>query len=253
MTTGPAGRQTGRLTAKTVVITGGARGQGAAHAERLAREGARVFACDVLHEEGTALAERLRAERLDVSYRGLDVTDASAWQALADEVGRIDVLVNNAGIIHVSPIQEQARDAWDTLLAVNLTGAMLGIQAVTPAMRDPDGASGGSVINIASIFGVVGAPGYAAYCASKAGLMALTKVAALELAAGNIRVNAIVPGGVSTPMNEHEKEGGVIPDTPLRRRAHPSEISGAVVFLASDDSSFVTGTELVVDGGYLAH
>ena len=90
------------------------------------------------------------------------------------------------------------------------------------------------MINIASIFGVVGAPGYAAYCASKAGLIALTKVAALELAENNIRVNVIVPGGVSTPMNEHEKEGGVIPDTPLRRRAHPSEISGAVVFLASD-------------------
>ena len=108
------------------------------------------------------------------------------------------------------------------------------------------------MINIASIFGVVGAPGYAAYCASKAGLIALTKVAALELAGDNIRVNVIVPGGVSTPMNEHEKEGGVIPDTPLRRRARPSEISGSVVFLASEDSSFVTGSELVVDGGYLA-
>jgi 3alpha(or 20beta)-hydroxysteroid dehydrogenase len=151
-------------------------------------------------------------------------------------------------IIHVAPISEQARGAWDATLAVNLTGAMLGIQAVVPGMRS----RGGSVINIASIFGVVGAPGYAAYCASKAGLIALTKVAALELAEDNIRVNVIVPGGVSTPMNEHEKEGGVIPDTPLRRRAHPSEISGAVVFLASEDSSFVTGSELVVDGGYLA-
>ena len=238
----------GRLTGKTVLITGGARGQGAAHAERLAREGATVFACDVLHDEGGALAERLRGDGLDVTYRGLDVTDATAWQVLVKEIGRIDVLINNAGIIHVAPIQEQARGAWDATLAVNLTGAMLGIQAVVPGMRS----RGGSVINIASIFGVVGAPGYAAYCASKAGLIALTKVAALELAGDNIRVNVIVPGGVSTPMNEHEKEGGVIPDTPLRRRAHPSEISGAVVFLASEDSSFVTGSELVVDGGYLA-
>ncbi len=256
MTSGAAGRLTGRLTDKTVVITGGARGQGAAHAERLAREGAKVFACDVLDEEGSAVADRLRGDGLDVSYCGLDVTDAAAWQALVDKIGQasggVDVLINNAGIIHVAPIQEQPRDAWDRLLAVNLTGAMLGIQAVTPGMRDRKSSRGGSVINIASIFGVVGAPGYAAYCASKAGLMALTKVAALELAADNIRVNAIVPGGVSTPMNEHEKEGGVIPDTPLGRRAHPSEISGAVVFLASDDSSFVTGTELVVDGGYLA-
>jgi 3alpha(or 20beta)-hydroxysteroid dehydrogenase len=238
----------GRLTGKTVLITGGARGQGAAHAERLAREQATVFACDVLHDEGAALAERLRGEGLDVTYRDLDVTEATAWQALCREIGRVDVLINNAGIIYVAPISEQARGAWDATLAVNLTGAMLGIQAVVPGMRS----RGGSVINIASIFGVVGAPGYAAYCASKAGLIALTKVAALELAGDNIRVNAIVPGGVSTPRNEHAKEGGVIPDTPLRRRAHPSEISGAVVFLASEDSSFVTGSELVVDGGYLA-
>jgi 3alpha(or 20beta)-hydroxysteroid dehydrogenase len=244
MTSGAAGR----LTGKTVLITGGARGQGAAHAERLAREGATVFACDVLHEEGAALAERLRGDGLDVTYRGLDVTDATAWQALVGEISPVDVLVNNAGIIHVAAIQDQPRGAWNATLAVNLTGAMLGIQAVVPQMRN----HAGSVINIASIFGVVGAPGYAAYCASKAGLIALTKVAALELAGDGIRVNVIVPGGVSTPMNEHEKEGGVIPDTPLRRRAHPSEISGAVVFLASDDSSFVTGSELVVDGGYLA-
>jgi 3alpha(or 20beta)-hydroxysteroid dehydrogenase len=248
MTSGAAGR----LSGKTVLITGGARGQGAAHAERLAREGATVFASDVLHDEGGALAERLSGEGLDVTYRDLDVTEATAWQALCREIGQktggIDVLINNAGIIHVAPLEEQARGVWDTTLAVNLTGAMLGIQAVVPGMRS----RGGSVINIASIFGVVGAPGYAAYCASKAGLIALTKVAALELAGDNIRVNVIVPGGVSTPMNEHEKEGGVIPDTPLRRRAHPSEISGAVVFLASEDSSFVTGSELVVDGGYLA-
>ena len=244
MTSGAAGR----LTGKTVLITGGARGQGATHAERLAREGATVFACDVLHEEGGTLAERLRGDGLDVTYRGLDVTDATAWQVLVGEIGRIDVLVNNAGIIHVAPIRSRPRAAWDATLAVNLTGAMLGIQAVLPGMRS----RGGSIINIASIFGVVGAPGYAAYCASKAGLIALTKVAALELAEDNIRVNVIIPGGVSTPMNEHEKEGGVIPDTPLRRRAHPSEISGAVVFLASEDSSFVTGSELVVDGGYLA-
>jgi NAD(P)-dependent dehydrogenase (short-subunit alcohol dehydrogenase family) len=239
---------TGRLSGKTALIAGGARGQGAAHVERLAREGATVFSCDVLHDEGAALAERLAGEGLDVTYRGLDVTEATAWQELCQEIGRVDVLVNNAGVIHIAPIEEQARGAWDATLAVNLTGAMLGIQAVVPGMRR----RGGSVINIASIFGVVGAPGYAAYCASKAGLVALTKVAALELAGDNIRVNAIVPGGVSTPMNENEKEGGVIPDTPLRRRALPSEISGAVVFLASEDSSFVTGSELVVDGGYLA-
>ena len=238
----------GTLAGKNVLITGGARGQGAAHTERLAREGARVFAADVLDDEGVALAERLQHAGLDVTYRRLDVTDAAAWQVVVEEMGEVDVLVNNAGIISVAPVAEQERRAWDAVLAVNLTGAMLGLQAVTPLMTG----RGGSVVNIASIFGVVGAPGYAAYCASKAGLIALTKVAALELAEHGIRVNAIVPGGVSTPMNEHEQEGGVIPDTPLRRRARPGEISGAVLFLASEDSSFVTGSELVVDGGYLA-
>ena len=249
MTSGAAGR----LTGKTVLITGGARGQGAAHAERLAREGATVFACDVLHDEGGALAERLQGDGSGRDLPGPGRDRRGRMAGARREIGRVDVLINNAGIIHVAPIEEQARGVWDTTLAVNLTGAMLGIQAVVPGMRSPSGSGqGGSVINIASIFGVVGAPGYAAYCASKAGLIALTKVAALELAGDNIRVNVIVPGGVSTPMNEHEKEGGVIPDTPLRRRAHPSEISGAVVFLASEDSSFVTGSELVVDGGYLA-
>jgi 3alpha(or 20beta)-hydroxysteroid dehydrogenase len=112
---------------------------------------------------------------------------------------------------------------------------------------------GGSIVNVASVFGVVGAVGYVACCASKGALIALTKTAALELAADGIRVNVSCPGGVSTPMNEHEKEGGVIPRTPMGPRAYVSEISRAVAFLASDDSSFTTGTEMIIDGGFLAH
>jgi NAD(P)-dependent dehydrogenase (short-subunit alcohol dehydrogenase family) len=238
-----------RLEGRVAIVTGAARGQGASHAERLAREGARVVGVDVLDEAGEETAARLRGDGLDVAYRHLDVTDPAGWKALVAGCERLDVLVNNAGIIHVAPLLEESLEDWNRLLAVNATGTLLGMQAAIPAMR---AAGGGSIVNVASIFGVTGSEGYVAYTASKAAIVAMTKTAALEHAADRIRVNAICPGGVSTPMNENEPEGGVVPLTPLGRRAHVSEISGAVAYLASDDASFVTGTELVIDGGYLA-
>ena len=238
-----------RLEGRVAIVTGGARGQGASHAERLAREGAAVVSVDVLDDAGEATAARLRDDGLDVTYRHLDVTDPDGWRAIVDGCARLDVLVNNAGIIHVASLAEERLGDWNRLLAVNATGTLLGMQAAIPAMRT---AGGGSIVNVASIFGVTGSEGYVAYTASKAAIIAMTKTAALELAADGIRVNAICPGGVSTPMNEQEPEGGVVPLTPLGRRAHVSEISGAVAYLASDDASFVTGTELVIDGGYLA-
>ena len=238
-----------RLEGRVAIVTGGARGQGASHAERLAREGAAVVSVDVLDDAGEATAARLRDDGLDVTYRHLDVTDPDGWRAIVDGCARLDVLVNNAGIIHVASLAEERLEDWNRLLAVNATGTLLGMQAAIPAMRT---AGGGSIVNVASIFGVTGSEGYVAYTASKAAIIAMTKTAALELAADGIRVNAICPGGVSTPMNEQEPEGGVVPLTPLGRRAHVSEISGAVAYLASDDASFVTGSELVIDGGYLA-
>ena len=242
----------GRLAGRVAIVTGGARGQGLSHAERLAREGATVITGDVLDEPGEEAAAGLRAEGLDVTYRHLDVTSPADWTAAAADAtarGPLRVLVNNAGVIHVTPLLDETLEAWNRLLAVNTTGALLGMQAAIPAMK---AAGGGSIINVASIFGVNASEGYAAYTASKAAIIALTKTAALEHAADRIRVNAICPGGVSTPMNENEPEGGVVPLTPLGRRAQPGEISGAVAYLASDDASFVTGTELVIDGGYLA-
>jgi NAD(P)-dependent dehydrogenase (short-subunit alcohol dehydrogenase family) len=243
----------GRLAGKVAVVTGGARGQGAAHARRLGEEGACVLAADVLDAEGEATAAALRAEGLRIEFLHLDVTQPRDWSlavtAARERFGGLDVLVNNAGIIHVNPLVEETLDDWNAVLAVNVTGVLLGMQAAIPALQER---GGGSIVNISSVFGLAGASGYVAYCASKAAVLAMTRTAALEHAQDGIRVNAVCPGGVRTPMNEHEAGGGVVPLTPMGRRAEVREITGTVLFLAGDDSTFVTGTEIVVDGGYLA-
>jgi NAD(P)-dependent dehydrogenase (short-subunit alcohol dehydrogenase family) len=243
---------TRRLEGRTAIITGGARGQGAAHGLRLAEEGAAVILGDILEEAGEAHAAQLRAAGHDVRFLRLDVTDPRDWDAavtLAEAAhGGLDVLVNNAGVVRVAPIVEESDDGWSTTMAVNATGVFYGMRAAIPALQRR---GGGSIINIASIYGPVGAPRYVAYTASKGAVLAMTKVAALEHARDRIRVNAICPGPVRTPMSEEEGDASV-DITPLRRRAEPEEISAAVAFLASDDAVYVTGAELAVDGGYLA-
>jgi NAD(P)-dependent dehydrogenase (short-subunit alcohol dehydrogenase family) len=243
----------GRLDGKVAVVTGGARGQGAAHARRLAAEGACVVTADVLDAEGEATAADLRAVGLNVEFVRVDVTSPADWAVAVgtatERFGGLDVLVNNAGIVHVNPLLEERLEDWNALLAVNVTGVLLGMQAAIPAMRER---GGGSIVNISSVFGLAGASGYVAYCASKAAVVTMTKTAALEHAADGIRVNAVCPGGVRTAMNEDEPGGGVVPLTPMGRRAAVSEIAGTVLFLAGDDATFITGAEIVVDGGYLA-
>ena len=242
----------GRLEGKVALVTGGARGLGAAFTRRLAEEGARVLAGDILDGEGEKAAADLKALGLAVDFQHLDVTSPADWRtavgAAEARFGGLDVLVNNAGIIHINPLLDETLEDWNALLAVNMTGVLLGMQAAIPALRARDG---GSIINISSIFGLAGASHYIAYCASKAAIMAMTRTAALEHASDRIRVNAVCPGGVRTPMSDQEGPG-VVPFTPLGRRAEPREIAGMVLFLASDDSTFVTGADLVVDGGYLA-
>jgi 3alpha(or 20beta)-hydroxysteroid dehydrogenase len=242
-----------RLDQRVALITGGSRGQGAAHAQRLASEGATVILGDVLDDEGRITQKGLEAQGFDATYLHLDVADPQSWRDARDLIderhGRLDILVNNAGIIHVANIADETLEAWNQLLSVNLTGAFLGLHTMIPLLRK---GIRPSVVNTSSIFGPSGAVGNAAYAASKAGLLGLSRTAALELAPDGIRVNALVPGGVSTPMNELEPEGGVVAETPLGRRAKPEELAAAVAYLVSDDASFVTGTELVVDGGFMA-
>jgi 3alpha(or 20beta)-hydroxysteroid dehydrogenase len=243
---------TARLEGKAALITGGARGQGAAHGRRLAEEGAAVILGDILEDAGQAHARELRATGHDIHFQRLDVTAPEDWnaavQAAESRFGQLDVLVNNAGVVRVAPIVDESDDGWHATMAVNATGVFYGMRAAIPALRRN---GGGSIINIASIYGPVGAPGYVAYTASKGAVIAMTKVAALEHAQDHIRVNAICPGPVRTPMSEQEGDASV-DITPLRRRAEPEEISSAVAFLASDDAIYITGAELAVDGGYLA-
>lgn len=247
----------GRVEGKRVLISGGARGQGAAHGSLLAEEGARVLLGDILDEEGERHAAELAGGGLDVSYSHLDVTkagDREAAVALAETTfGGLDVVVNNAGIAAFAGAAEATDEEWERVIAVNQTGVFYGMRAAIPALRR---AGGGSIVNISSAGGIAGMPGYFAYQASKAAVIMMTRAAAVEYAQDSIRVNSICPGLIYTPMTLGEPEEAVqanIADTPLNRGGEPIEVSYGVLYLASDESSFVTGTELVIDGGYLAH
>jgi NAD(P)-dependent dehydrogenase (short-subunit alcohol dehydrogenase family) len=251
----------GRLDGKVAVITGAARGQGAAEARLFAREGARLVLGDVLDEPLRKLAEELGAAGHAVLARRHDVTLEEDWDAAlaegVDRFGQIDVLINNAGIADPAGIEEVTREIWDRVIAVNQTGVWLGMKAVIPAMRR---AGGGSIINISSIFGLVGSGACAAYHSTKGAVRLLTKTAALQYAPEGIRVNSIHPGFIDTPMiqdaappeiAEHADQV-VAAMTPLGRMGTSEEIAYGALYLASDESSFVTGAELVIDGGVTA-
>ena len=245
----------GRVRGKRFIVTGGARGMGACHARHLAEEGAAVVIGDVLDEEGIDLVDELQADGLEVRYTHLDVTDEASWKAAVDgavaRLGAIDGLVNNAGVTGTPGGPEvEDLDAWNATVAVNQTGAYLGLRAVVPHLR---AAGGGSVVNVSSILGFIGDGDYFAYSATKGALRLMTRSAALKYAPDGIRVNSVCPGMVRTPMNEAEVDAdGYVANTPMRRMAEPVEVSKAVLFLLSDDAGFITGSDLVIDGGYLA-
>jgi 3alpha(or 20beta)-hydroxysteroid dehydrogenase len=238
----------GRLAGKVAVVSGGARGMGASHVHALVREGAKVVFGDILDTEGEAVAKEVGDA---ARYVHLDVTQADDWQrvvgAAVDEFGGVDILVNNAGIINVGLIEDYELSEWHRILDINLTGVFLGIRAVVGPMKL---AGRGSIINISSIEGIAGTIACHGYTASKFAVRGLTKSTAMELGPSGIRVNSIHPGLIKTPMTDW------VPDdlfqTALGRAADPNEVSNLVVYLASDESSYSTGSEFVVDGGCTA-
>ena len=243
----------GRVQGRVAIVTGGGRGQGAAEAALLVREGASVLIGDVLIEDGEAHAQALSAEGLDVRFLPLDVTDPEHWATAVETCrtwkGRLDILVNNAGIINRTTVSSTALDAWKRVLDVNLTGAFLGIQAAVPLMSE---GGGGSIVNISSNSGFSGHYD-PAYTASKWGLRGLTRSSAMEFARAGIRVNAICPGLVVTELNRNSPHlQPMIEMTPMRRSGAPEEIAELVLFLASDASGFITGEDIVIDGGFTA-
>lgn len=234
-----------RLAGKTAIVTGGARGIGAAVVRALAAEGARVVVTDVLDEEGKRLADELGAT---VSYRHLDVTDEAAWRevvaATEREHGPVAVLVNNAGIVDFGAIEEQSPESFRRLLEVNLVGPWLGMRATLPSLRR---AGGGCVVNVSSTAGLMGYVNLGGYVASKWGLRGLTKTAALEFAKDKVRVVSVHPGPIRTPMTGG-MDDSVAADQPIPRFGEPDEVAAMVRFLVTE-ATYSTGSEFVVDGG----
>ncbi|HYG57207.1 MAG TPA: SDR family NAD(P)-dependent oxidoreductase [Symbiobacteriaceae bacterium] len=245
-----------RLNGKVAIVTGGASGIGLATVERMAREQAKVLLADYART-GLEVAAELKGKGYAVEFFHVDVSSeeqVSAMVAKAVELwGRLDIMVANAGIGSLGKADELALESWNQVLGVNLTGVFLCAKHAIPAMRKH---GGGSIINTASILGHVGFPGATAYAAAKAGVVNLTHNLAIDYAKENIRVNAVCPGFIATPMVQgaltEEQAKGIAAMHPMGRLGRAEEVANAILFLASDEASFVTGSSLFVDGGYTA-
>ncbi|MCH2509759.1 MAG: glucose 1-dehydrogenase [Dehalococcoidia bacterium] len=247
-----------RLQGKVALITGAARGQGAEEARMFAKEGAKVVLADVTDQEGTAVAAEIAEMGGDALYVHLDVTNEDEWDAAVQSAvasfGKLDILVNNAGIWRRGHVLETSSDQWDDIMDVNAKGVFLGTKAAIPEMRK---AGGGSVVNISSTAGLVGSKTSAAYSASKGAVRIFTKSTAVQYAAEGIRANSIHPGPIDTDMGDQvwpdaASKAASVTRTALNRMGTPEDIAYGALYLASDESSFVTGSELVIDGGVTA-
>lgn len=249
----------GRLDGKVALISGGARGQGATEARMMAHEGAKVVFGDLLDAEGRQVEAAIRAAGGDATYVHLDVTSENSWRAAVETAertyGKLNVLVNNAGIYIRKRIEETTEDDLEQIMAVNIKGVFLGVKHAIPAMRR---AGGGSIVNISSTAGLVGNPyGSPSYTATKGAVRLFTKSTALQHAQDNIRCNSVHPGPIDTamldqamgPASERQER---LSRVPLGHVGRPEDIAYGVIYLASDESSFVTGSELVIDGGSTA-
>jgi NAD(P)-dependent dehydrogenase (short-subunit alcohol dehydrogenase family) len=252
----------GRLAGKVAIITGASGGIGEATALRFAEEGARVMLCATTVTKVEALAGQLRKAGADVVAQQVDVTDESQVrqlvQATADRWGRLDILVNNAGIAGGADVVGTTIADWTRIIDVNLKGPFLCCKYAVAAMLE---GGGGAVVNVTSMSATCGIPGQAAYGSSKGGVLQLTRQMAIEYAQRNIRVNAVAPGTIDTPMLHNVLTAQADPDAlmgfliknhPVGRIGQPVEVANAIVFLASDEASFITGANLAVDGGYTA-
>ncbi len=246
----------GRLEGKVALVTGAARGQGEAEARRFVAEGARVVITDVLDTEGRALTASL-GERAE--YQRLDVADPAAWgsaiAATLARFGRLDILINNAGIGIVAPLDAISLDDHRRIIDINLHGVFLGMRAVKPAMLK---SGGGSIVNIASIDGLVGVANMTSYSASKFAVTGMTRSAALEFGPVGIRVNSIHPGVIDSPMVREapvavrERLERLLAKQAIPRMGRPEEVAALALFLASDEASYITGAQFVIDGGHIA-
>ena len=247
-----------RLENKVALISGGARGMGAVEAKLFAQEGAKVVIGDMLEDDGHQIEAEINESGGSCVFIPLDVSDEDAWQKAVTETvarfGKLDILVNNAGIYRAHNVEETSSDEWDQVMDINAKGVFLGTKHAIPAMRN---SGGGSIANISSVAGLVGSRVTSSYNASKGAVRLLTKSTAIQYASDGIRVNSVHPGTIETPMTEgfladEGKRADRLNRTPLKRLGRPEDVAYGALYLASDESSFVTGSELVIDGGRTA-